>query len=199
MIASPPRPLRLSASSAYLLNEHHAMHLDRPALAHRVDPLVRLPLDVHPVERHAQQARDAGPHLVFALAQLRSFENHRHVEIDRHKPAFSDEALRLAQEVSRVARFVSRIIVRKDLPNIRERQCPKQRVGDGVEDDVAVGVADWSSVVLEADATDDERATLPDRGHGLEAMEVVAVPDAQDRREGLGGWFPGAWGVCRHG
>ena len=57
------------------------MNLDRPALAHGVDLLVGLPLEVHAVGVDAEQVGEVKPKFLFPRSDLRSFENHGRIEV----------------------------------------------------------------------------------------------------------------------
>jgi len=63
--------------------------------------------------------------------------------------------------------------VGKMLADITQAKGPEQRIGDRVNDDVAVGVGDGADALRDDDAAEDELPAC------LQAVDVVAVTDAE--------------------
>lgn len=155
------------------------MHLDRAPLTDRVHPLVGFALDIHAARLDAQDAREVGTHRILVRGELWAFEDDRRVEV-LHAPAERGGLLgSRAEEHFGIPRLVSRVGVGEELPDVGQGEGTQDGVGDGVVEGIAVGVGDGTGVVREGDAAKDERSARALRRVGLEAVEVVAVPDAE--------------------
>ncbi len=77
------------------------------------------------------------------------------------KPAATHPAIRLREQQQRVGAAVSLVVGREEGADVREPGCAEQRVGEGVRDHVAVGVADEPTRVVDAHAAEDEGTPSP--------------------------------------
>lgn len=85
----------------------------------------------------------------------------------------------LCEEIGGVASGVLGGVVGEELADVGGSDRAEDGVGEGVEEGVAVGMADGAGVGDDRDAAEDQGLALALRGQGFEAMEVVAVPDAE--------------------
>ena len=105
--------------------------------------------------------------------ELRLLDHERAVDVDDAEPRVGDERDNLREQRHRVGVAPALVGVGKVLTDIAEPRRAEQRVGDGVREDVRVGVARETELVLDLDPSEDETTA---RG---EAMRVVA--DARER------------------
>jgi len=165
------------------------MDFDRTALAHRIDLLMGLALQVHPSGLEAEEPRDVRGHLGLARRELRSLADHGDVEVDDGEAGPLHPRPSLLDEVRRVAALPLGRRVGKRLSDIWKPQRTHQRVEHRVEDGIAIRVTDRPDGMVEADPSKDERPPPPLRRLRLEAVEVVAVADPKVwERECSGGF-----------
>lgn len=79
----------------------------------------------------------------------------------------------LDEENTGVGAFPLWVVIGEELADIGEGECTKDGIGDGVVDDIAIGMADAAAVVIEGDTADDEVCTF------FKSVEVEAVANAE--------------------
>lgn len=163
------------------------MDLDGSVLADGVDFFVGLALHVDAVEGHREQVGEGGSDGVFVGAELGAFADDGGVEVGGSVAGGVDAGEGFGEKDARVLRVVAGVGVGEELADVGLGDGAEEGVGDGVEEGVAVGVGDGAPVVVDLDGAEDEGAPLALRGLGLEAVEVVAVPDPD-------GWLGGGLG-----
>lgn len=155
------------------------MHLDRATFADRVDPLVGLSLDVDAAGLDGEDAGEVGAHGVLVRGESWALEDDGGVEVF-DVPAERGGAVRGGgEEDLGVLGLVARVGVGEELADVGEGKGAENRVGDGVVEGVAIGVGDGAGIVGEGDSPEDEGAAPAGGRVGLEAVEVVAVADAE--------------------
>ena len=157
------------------------MHLDRTALAHGVDLLVGLSLEIHAVGIDVEQGGESKSQFLLPRPDLRSFQNHGRVEVADFKARLIDPASGGVEEDPAFGAIVGRVGVGKELPDVRLAEGTEQGVGDRVQQGITVGVTDRPAVMLEREASEHERPARAIRGNRLEAVEVVSVTDSKGR------------------
>ena len=157
------------------------MDFDRPALAHGVNLLVGLPLEIHAVGIDVEQGGELKPQFLLPRADLRSFQNHGRVEVADFKARLIDPASGGVEEPPAVGPIVGRVGVGKELPDVFLTEGTEQGVGDRVQEGITIGVTDRPAVMLEREASKHERPARAIRSDRLEAVEVVSVTDSKGR------------------
>src|SRR5262245_26436225 len=136
--------------------ERHGMRPDRVAAADRVEPLVRLRLDVdlRPVDSH--RLGESRLHLRDVRRHFRAFGQDRRVNVGDLEPAFFEQTADVAQEDEAVGACPSRILVGEMRADVAERGRAEQRVGDCVRQAVAVGMAEQAALVRDFEPAEDQ-------------------------------------------
>lgn len=155
------------------------MHLNGAALAGGIDALVRLSLHVDPIDGDSKAVREPRPHRELVRADLGALQNDGRVEIDHRPPLRVRTPYGLLKEHGGVLRLVAGIGVREELPDVRESERTQNRVRDGVEEGVPVGVGDRASIVGEPDPAQHKGLARAEGVSGFEPVEVVPVSDAE--------------------
>ncbi len=153
------------------------MNLDGPALAHGIDTLVGLALQIHLPHFTAQNRSNPVSHLILAGTDLGLLTDDRDVEISEAETLVFNAFGRLSEESPAVSILMPRVVIRKQLPDIRLANRPEQGVGHGVQDRVAVRVANRADGMVKRHAAEHERSTRPLRGSGLQPVQVVSMAD----------------------
>ena len=94
------------------------------------------------------------------------------IQIHNPPPRLGHPVAGDAEHSGRIPPPVCRISVGEELADVAEGCCPEERIGDGVEEDVCIAVAEGHPVVRDRDPTEHERRARP------EAVGVVAEADA---------------------
>jgi len=134
-----------------------------------------LSLDVYTILWDFKESRKIGANGVSDRFEFGSLGDDGAVEIDDAEAGVVDASDGFAEEVGRVAAVVGGVVVGEQLADVALGDGAEQRVGDGVEEDVAVGMGDGSGGVFDGDAADDHWP--PAVGGCGEAVKVVAVSD----------------------
>jgi len=175
--------------------DDHGVGLDGAAFADGVDLFVGFAFDVDAVGGDLEEAGEVVADFLFEGADFGAFEDDGGVEVADGVASGVDAADGFDDEVGGVLSFVAGIGVGEELADVLLGDGAEECVDHGVVEDVAIAVADGPDGSGEAlapgtfggvgefDAADDHDATFAERGVWLEAVEVVAVADA----EGEGG------------
>lgn len=155
------------------------MHLDRATFADGVYPLVGLSLDVDAAGLDGEDAGEVGADGVLVGREFRAFEDDGGIEVFEAPAEGGGAVGGGAQEDLGVLGLVARVGVGEELADVGEGKGAEDGVGDGVVEGVTIGVGDGAGVVGEGDSPEDERAAPAGGRVGLEAVEVVAVADAE--------------------
>lgn len=154
------------------------MNLDCAPFANRIDPLMGLSLDVDAVLVEAKDSGEVGANRVLMGGEFRALEDDGGVEVF-DAPAERRRAIDgVAEEDLGVLGVVARVGVGEDLADVGKGEGAEHGIGDGVVEGVAIGVGHGAGVMGDRDSTEDEGSSCAGGGAGLEAVEVVAVPDA---------------------
>ncbi len=157
------------------------MNFNRPALAHRIDAFMSLPLDVDIRPIAPEQRSKVRAHLVPPRTDFRPLTDNRDIEVSKPEPPRGDPANGLVQKNDAVLALVLRIGVREELPDVRFPDCSKQGVSHSMQNRIAIRVADRARRVIELDPP---KHTWPAPALGLEgfkAMQIVTVPNPEWR------------------
>lgn len=155
------------------------MDLDRATLADGVYSLVCLSLDVDAAGLDGEDAGEVGAHGVFVGGEPGAFEDDGGVEVFDVPAARGGAVGGGGEEDLGVLGFVARVGVGEELADVGEAKGAEDGIGDGVVEGVAIGVGGWAGVVGEGNAAEDEGAAPAGGREGFEAVEVVAVADAE--------------------
>lgn len=161
------------------LEKHHGVNLDGEALADGVDLLVGLALEADAVEGDLQEPGDVGAEAVLDGADLRLFEDDGGIGIDDAPRLRFEKADGLGEEDGGVFGFAAWVVVGEELADVGQAGGAEEGIGQGVVEGVAVAVGDGAAVMEEVDAAQNQWASGPGGGEGLEPVEVVSVPDAK--------------------
>lgn len=159
--------------------KHDDLCLDGLALADRADALVGLSLNVDAFDRNAQEAGQIIADGLLGGCEPRSFEDDDGVGVDDAPAGCMDPTEGLGDKDRGIRACPAGVGVGEDLADVRASDRSEEGVGEGVEEDVAIGVACGSAVMFESNAADDEGTTTPDGGKRLQAVEVPAQADAE--------------------
>src|SRR6476659_6870586 len=99
-------------------------------------------------------------------------QDQRRIEIRDAVSSLAHSCQRFLQKHSGIGSLPLRIRRWKERTDIRSRKCAEQRVSDGVQQDVAIGVASQALGVLECNATNLQGNTA------FELMRVPAITNA---------------------
>jgi len=158
------------------------VNLDCPSLADGVDLLVGLALQIDLRPLALEQAGDVGDHFALARAQRGALADDGDVDVADPPARLSNQIPGRGEEARRVGSLPLRIVVGELLADVRQTDGPEERIGDRVEDGVAVAVPHRSGGMVETDAAENERPTRSCRRPRFEAMEVVAMTHAKGWR-----------------
>ena len=93
----------------------------------------------------------------------RLLTDHDAVGADELVPGRSHLPVRLGEKHERVRAAVALVVGREQRADVGEARCAEQRIGQRVGDDVAVGVADETSGMVDRDTPEDERDAVAER------------------------------------
>ena len=153
------------------------MHGDGVAGAGGIDAFVGFPFDAHVGELKSESGGEHSPHGIAVSRDLRPLGDNTHVGIDDAPPQCADMRDGDAQHLDRVPTAIPRIAIGEHLPYVPRGRRTEQRIGDGVCNRVAVGVAGQVHVAGNIDTTEAQR---PSRS---EAVGVIADAGARAHDE----------------
>src|SRR5208282_2480613 len=131
--------------------------------------------DADTVRRNSTQLGDAFANRFCVRADFWGGEDQRGIQVHQCVARGLDALQRLLQKYGGVGVFPLRVGRRKQRSDVGAGDGAEQRVGDGVQQDVAVGMAAEALRVWQSHATDFEWNA------GLEFVRVPAVADAHFR------------------
>src|ERR1700756_2852586 len=146
----------------------------------QIESLGSLRLQPNAITVNPEQLRHPRANHCRVRADLWSGQNEAGVDVGNAVSGFVYSLQRLTQKDYRVGAFPLRIRGWKQRSNIRRCDRPQQRVGNGVQQHVTIGVTTESLVVLESNPPDLQRNA------GAEFMGVEAISNA-------GRWLCGRW------
>ena len=165
--------LRLAGALAIRFHQRHAPRFDHVARPHGPHALARLGLEAHVVRIEVEDAGDAVADGVHKVGELRLLGVDYAVEVHDLVARLSHLEGGDGEHLGRVAVVVGGVGVGEGAADVGERRCAQQGVGHGVEQHVAVAVADQLPIVRHVDATD------PQRPARLRAMTILTESDPQ--------------------
>ena len=157
----------------------HDVHFDGPPLAQRVDTLVRLALDVDPTPVALQQTGDVINHLSAMFAQPGTFTDDGDIEVAHFVPRLSHPMGGDLHENRRVGVLILWIGIGKEATYVLGPDRPQQGVGESVVQRVTIGMSHRPERMIEPHPAEDERPAGTVGSDRLQAMQVVAVADAE--------------------
>jgi hypothetical protein len=128
-------------------------------------------LDVDRVQRHLQVLGDQTAHGLDVRRHLRRLGDDGGVDIADHIALGVDQTQHMAQQRTAVGTFEGRIGVGEVLADITQRAGAEQRIAQGMQQHVAIGVGHQAEPVRDAHTAESDEIAL------AEAMNVVAVTD----------------------
>src|SRR5581483_2853088 len=141
--------------------------------------IVRGRLDGHPVDGDAERAGDRLAHGLHLRCEPRRLRDDRRVQRSDPQSALADEDTNPAQQLQAARSRIRGVVAREVPTEITEIRGAEERVHEGVQQDVAVGVAHEPLRVLDRDTAEHEPAI------GRETMDIV--PDADPHRTAVTG------------
>src|SRR5690606_32264633 len=157
-----------ASQSGFVESRRHGGHRDRgDALlaANEPHPLVGRCLDTDRRRWQADARPDGRAHRLQVRVDLRSFGDHRHIDMDRLHVELGQELNRPPDDLSAVEILpfgIGRWEMSTDIP---ERGSTKQRVRDGMQHHIRVRVSQQSATVRDLDATEDAGSPLGELMH----------------------------------
>ena len=148
---------------------------DPLAAADRAHPLVRRRFYADSTRRQTEAGGDALPHQGHVRPDARRFREEGGVDVPGNPARLSCQAGDLAQQMLAVGVSEALVGGREVLADVAERRRAEDRVGDGVQQHIGVGMPFQPPIVRDLDAAEDQAASR------REAMSVVA--DADPRRD----------------
>ena len=145
---------------------------DAGAGADVVHALVCLPLHADRRDVYAQQRGDARADCVNPRTQLRSFADYRRVDVCNAVAGGGDFCDDRLEKLRRVGALPLRVVVGEVRADVAERRRAKERVDEGVEKRVRVGVPVKPNLSRELHASEDETPALG------EPVRVVSEADS---------------------
>ena len=135
-------------------------------------------LDPHLLGSHPQPRGDGGGHGTDVWLELGTLGHNHTVDVDHAPAAFSHQGVDLLEQHQAVGPLPLRVVRRKVLADVAQRQGPQQRIHDRVHQHVGIAVAiePQAGGMLEPLAAQDQRPA------GHQTVDVVAVADAQLHR-----------------
>ena len=137
------------------------MDFNGAAFADGVDAFVRLGFDVDEGGADVEQIGNVLAHAVFVRGDLGSFADDGEIEIAHAVASVLNLLDRGADELVRVGTFPAWIGIIKELADVGRADCPKERVGDGVQASIAIRVRNRTMRVVEQHAAEPK---TPGRG-----------------------------------
>src|SRR5262249_14849232 len=123
--------------------------------------------------RDAEDFREFRLHFWKVRQEFRTLREDIRIDIADLVPFLSNEICGLEQKLQTRDSFVPIVCVGKHFTDIAETTRSKQRIRDGVAQDVAIGVANQTLLMWNLDASEHQR-----RGRS-QSMDVVANPDPE--------------------
>ncbi len=129
------------------------------------------------VETHGLRQRfaDRKPEIL----QLRPLENDGRIHVDDLKTRLRREIAGMLEKLKTVAAFPARIGIREMHPDIACRDRAQNRIGDGMRENIGIGMALKPELGWNRDAAQNQR---PPRGN---AVNVPALPDSRIQRRAV--------------
>src|SRR5689334_6739451 len=153
---APSLELPCRRGSPCLFQKSNRMRGDGFTAADCVEAFVRLPLDAHARRVDAERVGHRDLHRLDVIAQLRRFEDHRHVHVEDVETRGCGKCRGLTQKIDARGSLPPRIRIGEMPSDVAEVACAEHGVGGGVARDVAVGVRDRSAAGGNRHPADDE-------------------------------------------
>src|SRR5262249_5403813 len=148
------------------LQRDDGLRLGGAAFADRADLFRCLELDADAVELDSERMRDPFADRAAVVLQLRALEDDGGIDVDDRVAELERKLFRVAEEDERIASFPARVGIGEMHTDIAEGGGAENGIGDGVGEDVGVGVSGESEFAGDGDAAENERAA------GLDAVHV---------------------------
>ncbi len=133
------------------------------------------------IDGNAQHNGDFLAHRHNKLPDFRALRDNRDIDIHRRIPAGTRLRNRLGENLHRIYSLASGVGWREKMPNVGQRHRAQNCVGEGVRDNVAIGVRNTPEVCGNLDPAENATASR------LYAMDVVAYSNTKwrERRPAL--------------
>lgn len=175
MAASRSRPPRRSCIA---LEQHDRLRRDPFAATDRAQALTARRLDVRGVRGHIEELGHRDAHALEMGREPGRFRKDRDVGIGDPVPERTHLPHHLTDEVSAGAAAVPRIVVWEMAPDVAGADRAEERVGQGMESGVGVGMAGEPTRARDLDAGEDESLALDER------VDVEALSDPEAAHAG---------------
>ncbi len=129
--------------------------------------------DSHLINRQVKHRRDGLPHGRQMRSHFGPFGQDHAVEVHNVHSMMSNPYQRFVHEIGTVAASILRIVIGKQLADVRFGNGTQQRVGNGVKQDVRIAMADRVDVGWNVDAADAQRSMI------AKPMGVVSKTNSQ--------------------
>ncbi len=144
-------------------------------------PVGRRRANRHAICAHGQRARESRAHLVAPGGDARFLADQHAVRVDELEAGRLHSRVGIRQQSERVGATVGVVVGREERADVPEPGGSQQGVGERMRDHVTVGVADEPARMVEGDAAEHKRHSLP------EGVCIDSDPDAVIRHSHLHG------------
>src|SRR5215468_9093809 len=144
------------------------MNRNSLASADFAQALVRLPLDADAIERHAEDGRKVGAHLVDVRRELGPLQNDGRVDVTDGETFGANDLDGASQQVDARGALPPRVRIGKVAADVARTRSTKDRVGDRVAHRVGIRVPCEAAIEGNRHAAENQRASLD------KAMQIVA-------------------------
>lgn len=143
------------------------------ALSNRTDSLSRFELDTHGRRRETESGRQAITDGAAKILELRALEDHGGINVDDAITSIGRELLSVEQKLNGIGAMPFGRRVGEMHANIAESECAEDSIGDGVAEDIGIGVAGETEFAGDRYAAENERAS------GFNAVGIPALADTE--------------------
>ena len=153
------------------------MHLNRPPLPHRIDPFMRLALHIHPIHRNPKHPRNTRADRIPIPPNLGPLTHHRRIQVHHPKPTLPHPLHRLGYKHRRIRRFMPRVCIRKQLPNIPLPNRPQKRISHRMQQRISIRMPHRPAIRIYPHTAKNEPPPLPTRSQSIQPMQVIPMPN----------------------
>lgn len=165
--------MRVALNAGLLLNDRsNGMRGGTLFGSHKAETLVRSRLDRDLLRRNFQNVGNILEHRRNVLRDFRPFKRHSCINVDNGEPVVYQQVADVLQQQKTRYPLVAWIGIREVFPDVSEPGCAEERIHDGVEQDVGVGVSVEPFPVRDLHSAKDQLAPFG------KAVDVVSESDA---------------------
>lgn len=162
--------------------QRNGVHFNRTSFPHCINLFMRLAFDIHARPIAVQMLGDVGCHCCLVRPKLWALAYHCDVKVADREASRSHSPCGLAEKDRRIGAVILRIVVGKELTNIRITDGPENRISDSVIDGIAIGMADRTRrVILESHAAKHKQSAVAFGRACLQSMQVITVAYSHSR------------------